>query len=285
MNNLDYKKLSIDILVDIVAGFLIAAGTYTFAVAFDFPLSGFTGVGLIAYQLFGLPIGTVATLMNIPFIFTSWKILGHSYILRSLRSMIITTIIIDIVAPMFPIYEGDIMLAAICCGVLPGIGIALIYLRESSTGGSDFIILSLKKLHPHMSIGNISFVIQAVIILAGTILVSKSVEGLIYGMVINYIISIVIDKIMYGISAGKLALIVTDYCDEVAAAIEDSTSRGSTYLKAQGSYTKVDKNVVMCACDNKQLVHVRRVVKEIDSSAFIIVLESNEVLGEGFKPH
>jgi len=285
MKNIDYKRLIIDILVDIIAGVLIAAGTYTFAVGYDFPLSGFTGVGLIAYQLFGLPIGTVATLMNIPVILLSWNILGRGYILRSIRTLLISNVIIDTIMPMFPIYEGDIMLAAICCGVLPGIGIAFIYLRESSTGGSDFIILSLKKLYPHMSIGNISFIIQAVIILAGTILVSKSVEGLIYGMIINYLISIVIDKIMYGMSSGKVALIVTDHCDLVAAAIDESIERGCTYLKARGSYSKIDKNVVMCACDKKQLVHVQRVVKEIDPMAFVIILESNEVLGEGFKPH
>ncbi len=283
MKNLQVGKLAVDILVDIAGGILIAVGTYNFAATAEFPMVGFNGIGLILYHLFGLPIGTVAFVLNIPVAICCFKILGKDFFIRSIRTIIITSLIMDFVAPLFPVYEGDMMLAAICTGVLSGLGYALIFMRGSSTGGSDFIMLSIKELHPHLSLGNISFAMEAVVILAGTILVSKNIDGLIYGMLISFILSVMVDKVMYGISAGKMALIVTDHAREVAERIDQTVGRGSTFLKARGSFSEADKDVVMCACSTKQMYGIRTLVKEIDPNAFLIIMESNEVVGYGFK--
>lgn len=279
------KKWSIDIFIDILGGIFIALGTYNFAAAAEFPMVGVNGIALIFYQLWGLPIGCTAMLLNIPIAVFCFKVLGRRFFLRSVRTILITSFLMDYAAPLFPVYEGDRMLAAICTGILSGLGFALIYMRDSSTGGADFIILSLKSLHPHLTIGKISFAMDAVIVLLGVMIVSKDVDSLIYGIIISFLLSTMVDKVMYGISAGKLTLIVTEHSREVAEKIDQVTGRGSTFLKAQGSYSGEDKDVVMCACNNKQMYGIRSVVKEIDPNAFIIIMESNEVLGEGFKPH
>ena len=279
------KKWSIDILIDILGGIFIALGTYNFAAATEFPMVGVNGIALIFYQLWGLPIGRTAMLLNIPIAVFCFKVLGRRFFLRSVRTILITSFLMDYAAPLFPVYEGDRMLAAICTGILSGLGFALIYMRDSSTGGADFIILSLKALHPHLTIGKISFAMDAVIVLLGVMIVSKDIDSLIYGIIISFLLSTMVDKVMYGISAGKLTLIVTEHSREVAEKIGQATGRGATFLKAQGSYSGEDKDVVMCACNNKQMYGIRSVVKEIDSDAFIIIMESNEVLGEGFKPH
>lgn len=279
------KKWSIDILIDILGGIFIALGTYNFAAAAEFPMVGVNGIALIFYQLWGLPIGRTAMLLNIPIAVFCFKVLGRRFFLRSVRTILITSFLMDYAAPLFPVYEGDRMLAAICTGILSGLGFALIYMRDSSTGGADFIILSLKALHPHLTIGKISFAMDAVIVLLGVMIVSKDIDSLIYGIIISFLLSTMVDKVMYGISAGKLTLIVTEHSREVAEKIDQATGRGATFLKAQGSYSGEDKDVVMCACNNKQMYGIRSVVKEIDPDAFIIIMESNEVLGEGFKPH
>lgn len=279
------KKWSIDIFIDILGGIFIALGTYNFAAAAEFPMVGVNGIALIFYQLWGLPIGRTAMLLNIPIAVFCFKVLGRRFFLRSVRTILITSFLMDYAAPLFPVYEGDRMLAAICTGILSGLGFALIYMRDSSTGGADFIILSLKSLHPHLTIGKISFAMDAVIVLLGVMIVSKDVDSLIYGIIISFLLSTMVDKVMYGISAGKLTLIVTEHSWEVAEKIDQVTGRGSTFLKAQGSYSGEDKDVVMCACNNKQMYGIRSVVKEVDPNAFIIIMESNEVLGEGFKPH
>lgn len=277
------KKLAIDIAIDIIGGIMLGLGAYNFAVAAKFPLVGITGISLIFYHLFGLPIGTVSLLLNIPIAILCYKLLGKNFMLRSLRTLIITSFIIDYVAPMFPIYEGDRLLAAICTSVLSGLGYALIYSRETSTGGSDFIIMAVRKVRPHLSFGVISFGMETIIIIAGTLAVSKSIEGLIYGVIINYISAAVIDKVMKGMDSGKTMLIVTDHAKRVAEAINHVSDRGCTFIKAEGSYSADEKDVVLCACSNREMVSIRRIVKETDPDSFTIIMDSTEVFGEGFK--
>ena len=279
------KKWSIDISIDILGGVLIALATYNFAAASEFPVVGLNGIALIFYHLWGLPIGKVALILNIPIALCCFRILGRNFFLRSLRTILITSFLMDYAAPLFPVYQGDRMLAAICTGVLSGLGFALIYMRDSSTGGADFVMLTLKALNPHLTLGKIAFAMDAFIVVLGTVIVSKDIDSLIYGMIISFLLSTVVDKVMYGIDAGKMTLIVTDYAKEVAQKIDEVTARGATFLKAEGSYSGEEKDVVMCACNNKQMYSIRNAVKEIDPKAFIIIMESNEVLGEGFKPH
>lgn len=283
MNKKKNMNLAIDILVDIVGGILIAIGVYNFAAAAKFPMVGFNGIALIFYHLFGWPIGTTALLLNIPVALFTFRILGRSFFLRSVRTIFITSFIIDAIAPLFPIYTGDRLLAAICCGVLSGLGYAMIYMRDSSTGGSDFITMSIRVLNPHLTIGNITFAMDAFIVLLGTVLVSRDMDSLIYGVIVSYLMSIVVDKTMYGIDRGKVTLIVTEHGPEVCTKIDEILGRGSTILKGIGSYSKHQKDVVMCACNNKQMYGIRKLVKEIDKKAFLVIMESNEVVGEGFK--
>lgn len=285
MNNKSFyaKKWSIDILMDILGGILIALGTYNFAALAQFPIAGLNGIALIFYHLWGLPIGRTALLLNIPIALICFPILGRQYFLRSVRTIIITSVIMDYLAPLFPVYTGDRMLAAICAGVLSGLGYALIYMRETSTGGADFIMLSIKALKPHFSLGKITFIMDGLIVLLGTVMVSRDIDSLIYGMIITFLLSVVVDKVMYGIDAGKMTLIVTDQAQEVADMIDQVTGRGCTFLKGEGSYSKEEKAVVMCACNNKQMYSIRSSIKKIDPKAFIIIVESNEVVGEGFK--
>lgn len=283
MTQREQMKWPVDIAVDILGGILIAIGAYNFAASARFPLAGVNGIALIFYHLFGLPIGTGALILNIPIALCCFQILGRKFFLRSVRTTIITSVIMDIIAPMFPVYEGDRLLAAICCGVLSGLGYAMIYMRDSSTGGADFIMLSIKAKNPHLSIGNITFCMDALIVGLGTVLISRDINSLIYGMIVTYILSMVVDRVMYGIDEGKVALIVTDRGQEICDRIDEILGRGSTILKGYGSYSKLEKDVVMCACNNKQMYGIRKLIKEVDEKSFLVIMESNEVVGEGFK--
>ena len=253
MNQNKALELTKDIATDIIGGILIAVGVYNFAAAAKFPMVGVNGIALIFYQLFGLPIGTVALILNIPIAICCFRLLGRRFFLNSVRTIIITSIIMDAIAPLFPVYQGDRLLSAICCGVLSGLGYAMIYMRDSSTGGSDFIMMSIKALNPHLSLGNIAFALDAVIVILGTVIVSRDVDSLIYGLIVSYLLSLVMDKVMYGIDEGKLALIVTDpeHSTEICFKIDEVLGRGSTILNGMGSYSKDDKHIIMCACNNK----------------------------------
>lgn len=269
------------ILWEIVGSILIAIGIYNFAVNAKFPMTGFSGISIILYQIFGISIGFSTILLNIPVAILCYKLLGKGFFFRSIRCMIISSVIIDYVAPLFPMYEGSRLLAALCTGVFAGLGYSIIYMQNSSTGGADFIIMAIKALRPHMAVGKISFAIDAIIIAGGTF-VFRDVDGVIYGMIVTFLLATVIDKVMYGMNAGKMALIVTEDGKKICDVIEENCHRGSTILKGQGGYQQDDRDVVMCACNNKEMYTVQQAVKEADPYSFMIILESNEVHGEGF---
>lgn len=151
MQNEKWKKIAVDILAEVLGSMLIALGLYNFALEAKFPMSGFSGLAMIIYRLFGLPIGVTTILLNIPVTILCFRVLGKSFFLRSLRCMVISSVCVDVIAPLLPVYQGDRMLSALCTGVLSGIGYALIYMRNSSTGGADFISMSLKAVKPHLS--------------------------------------------------------------------------------------------------------------------------------------
>ena len=276
------KKLIWDLLAETAGGMLAAVGIVNFASPAGFPMVGVSGISLIFHRLLGTPIGAVALLLNLPIAAVCFPILGRRFFLRSLRTMLLTTFLMDTAAPLLPLYTGEKVLAALCSGVLTGLGYALIYARGSSTGGTDFLVLSLKKKNPHLSLGKITFCSDLLVIAAGTILVSPEIDRLICGVLISFLLSAVVDKVLYGISAGKLGLIITDHPVAVAEKIDALIGRGCTFLKAEGSYSGREKPVVLCACNNKQMFLIRDAVKEMEPSAFVIILESNEVLGEGF---
>lgn len=280
---ISFKELVIDIAVDIIGGILIAIGVYNFAAVQGFPMVGFNGVALILYQLYKLPMGLTVVLLNIPAMFLCYKQMGRRFLIKSVKSIAITSVIIDVVAPLFPVYTGDKLLAAVCCAAVSGIGYALIYMRESSTGGTDFLMMAIRSKIPHVSIGNIVLALDALVVVCGTIFVYKDIDSLIYGTMIAVVIAIVVDKLMYRTSSGKVTLIVTDKGREMCEAISAVTDRGSTILKGIGSYTGDNKDVVFCACNNKEMYGIRKLAKRVDKDCFFVIMESNEVVGEGFK--
>ena len=287
----DWKELGIDLLVDLAAGMLGAVGIYNFALNANFPVAGFSGIAIILYHLFGIPVGAGTILLNIPVSILCYKFLGKKFFFVSVKTTIISSLLMDYVAPLLPVYNGSRLLAALCMGVLCGIGYAMIFMRGSSTGGQDFISVSIKQVKPHMTLGVITFALDITTIILGTVIVFKDVDGLIYGVIVTYLMATVMDRIMYGIDEGKMTLIVTERGEElvtkqgkeVAEQIDEYAGRGSTILEGVGSYSGEKKDVVMCACNNKQMYSIKKLVHELDPKAFTIIMESNEVVGEGFK--
>ena len=271
-----------DTAVELVGSVLTGIAIYNFAVPAAFPMTGFSGLALILYRLFSLPIGVMTIVLNIPVAILCYRLLGRQFFFKSLRCMVLSSLFIDYVAPLLPLYTGGRLLAAICTGVIGGLGYAMIYITNSSTGGSDFIVMAVKAVRPYVQLGKIIFITDAVIIGLGG-LIFKDFDGVIYGLIIDYIYAIVTDKLMYGMNAGKLALVVTDYGKAAADKTDELCGRGTTIIEARGGYRGDHRDVVMCACSTKEMLTVERAVRLIDPNAFTVILESNEVLGEGFK--
>ncbi|MDO4977848.1 MAG: YitT family protein [Eubacteriales bacterium] len=276
------KEFGLDLAYEFVGNVLIAAATYNVAVASKFPLCGFNGIAMVLYRMFHTPIGMAVLVMNIIPALICVKTIGKDFVLKTLRCMIISTILIDYVAPLFPTYAGDRMIAAIVTGVLYGLGYSLIYVRGSSTGGSDFIMIIIKSYFPHIKTGTITFLLDFGVVVA-TGLIFKDIDGIFLGIMINYIMAAVIDKTILGMNSGNVAMIITDHSQEVKLWIDEVSERGCTIFHAEGGYKGDPRDVVMVAGSNRDIYNIRKVVKMRDPRSFVIVMQSHAVDGEGFQ--
>ena len=208
MDKKKVRALAIDLFADILGSFFIAIGVYNFAAASEFPVTGVSGIALVFYYYWHLPIGLMTMALNIPIILICGRILGIQFMLKSMKTMLISMFFMDVVAPLLPVYQGDLMLSCICMGLFSGVGYALIYMRNSSTGGTDFITMTVRSIKPHLSLGKIIMVLDCSVLLISGFLMGGHIDHIIYGLIGTAIISVVVDKVMYGLDAGKVTWIM-----------------------------------------------------------------------------
>ena len=272
-----------DLLMDILGALLYGAGVYVFAVNANFAPGGITGMAiLVNHFLPFLPIGTLTVLINIPVILLCYAYLGKKYLLKSIVSMGIIAFVLDVIYPHVPAYTGDPLLAALFAGLISGIGLALIYSRGYCTGGSDFIIMAIRKKFPHLSVGSITLLIDGAIILAGGFVFGR-VDAVLQGIVMTAASTVLIDKILYGTGSGKRITIITDKGKEVADAIGTQLHRGVTMMKVTGAYSGLEHTLLLVACSNSEGYRVKKLFYSIDEKALIMISPNYELFGEGFK--
>ena len=270
-------------LIDIVAGVLYAAGVYTFAAKADFVPGGVSGLAIIVNTFTRLPIGLCILLINVPIILYCLKTLGKPFLLRSLRTMVISTVIMDYVIPHVPAYTGDKLMAALFAGALSGLGLALIYREGSSTGGSDFLILAWRKKRPHLSIGMITTVIDGAVILLGGALLGE-IDAVLQGLVMMAVSTTVIDRTTAGFTAGQMVFVITGQGERVAGRIMEEIGRGVTALEGVGMYSGTGKKVLVCACSRAEACRIRAIAYRADPSALTILCPYETAYGLGFQP-
>ncbi len=268
-------------LLDIVGSVFYAIGLHSFASTAGFAPGGVSGLAIISNYLWGLPIGIMSLVFNIPLVILSFKFVGRRFLIKTARSMIFCTVFLDLVFANTATYSGSPLLAAIYSGAFLGIGMAIFYMHGSSSGGIDFLTITLKVLRPHMSIGFLALLVDILIILLGWP-VFGSIDAVLYGAVSIAVMSVIIDKIMYGIGTGKLLIIITEEGRRIAERISSVSGRGSTLVRAIGTYTWDERDIILCACSKAEAYKVRKAVYSEDERAFVMISETSEVFGEGF---
>ncbi len=274
------KEFSKDLLYDIIGCGIYAIALICFATPAQFAPGGVNGLSIISNHLFGTQIGTVQFILNIPLILISFRILGSKFMFKTIKTMIIMTIFLNAFT-VLPVYTGDRLMAAIFTGVLSGVGFGLIFSNGGSSGGTDFLTLSIKKKNPHFSIGIISVSIDVLVLAIGAF-AFRDIDAALYGALAVGIGGIVLDKIIYGTGSGKMALIVTDKGKEVAKAIGEVTGRGASLIKVIGAYTGKEREVVLTAMSKRQVFTIRKIAHSVDPNSFVILSSTDEVFGEGF---
>ena len=276
------KKAGRALLDDVIGGALYAAGVYSFASAAEFAPGGIAGLAVILNHFTDLPIGLCTLAFNVPVILLCFKTLGRTFFLRSLCTMAVSTILLDFVFPLLPVYHGDALMAALFAGALSGAGLALIYAQDSSTGGTDFVILSLRKKMPHLSIGTISLVTDGVVILLGGLAFGR-IDAVLQGIVMTAVCTTIIDKITYRFTAGQMVIIITDKGDAIARRIGEQVERGVTAVDAVGTYTGAARRMLLCACSRAEAYRIRSIAYTEDRNALVTFCPFDAAYGLGFQ--
>ncbi|MCI9672531.1 MAG: YitT family protein [Lawsonibacter sp.] len=268
----------------------IALGSVLYSLSFDWfyvpnqiGFGGLTALGMILNHLSpAIPIGTVVLVLNIPIFILGWKFLGGHTLVSSLFAMAATSVLVDLIAAIYTFPPMDPMLAAVFGGVSLGVSLGMIFSKGATTGGTDLIARLLKLPFAWLPIGKLLLVVDLAMLLAVSI-AFRSMESAMYGIISLYISTLVMDMVLYGLDQSKVAYIVTTRPQEIAAEIDRQMDRGATFLHGEGSFSREEKLVLMCAFKQKQIVPLKALVHELDPEAFLIVCDAHEVLGQGFR--
>ena len=270
----------------------ITAASLIYALAFcwcyqpnDIAFGGITGVAQIINALLPMaPIGVLVILLNIPLFLLGWKFIGGKLLVSSLYAMAVSSVFIDLINTWHTFEPMEPILASLFGGVLLGVSLGAIFLQGATTGGTDLVARLLKLKLSWLPMGKLLLGADLVVIVSVAV-AFRNLSAALYGLVGLYASSVVMDEVLYGLDNAKVAYIISNRPREIIEGIDRELERGVTILHGEGAYTGDQKQVLMCAFKQRQIVTLKRTVKECDPNAFLIVCEAHEVLGDGFREY
>ena len=277
------KKLFMGIGADVVGSLLLAVGIYCFSEKVNIAPGGVSGVAIMIKYLSGFPVGIMTFVLNIPLLLLAFRFMGWRFTLRTMRTVIFNSLILDlVVTPFFPQYVGDRMLGAIFAGVFMGAGLGVIFYIGSTTAGTDIISFLIERRYPNIRLGTALMLIDGAV-LAASAFVFRNIESVMFGAVALFCQTKVIDSIVYGRDKGHMVLVISGRSGVIAKRIIAELDRTATFLNGEGAFSAATTRVLMCVIQPREYRRLRDIVAEEDERAFVIVSEATRVMGEGFK--
>ena len=279
-----------DILAIIFGAGIFSFGIYFLVIPFHFYEGGATGVTLITYYLFKIPVSLMNLLINIPLFVLAWKLLGKKSLYLSLLGTFSVSAWLALFEAMplshryhhfiFEAFKGDILLACIASGVVLGLGLGIIFNAGGTTGGTDILARIFNK-YTSLTMGKLMLIVDAIVLIT-VVIVFQDVRTAMYTLFFILIATLVIDLIGEGGFAGKGFLIVTSKPEEIAKKVSDDLGRGITFIRGMGYYSRKDLDIVYCVVSRNEMKQMKDIINQIDPFAFITITEAHEILGEGF---
>ena len=269
------------ILATIVGSAVYALGFTFFLMPNDLSPGGISGLALVITELLGFgSVGSLSILINLPLFIIGGLKIGRRFFAGSLLGMLLSSVLIDTFALLgTPAMEP--LLSALYGGVICGVGLGVVFVSGTSTGGSDILVRLLKLKYRNVPIGQISMCFDAiVVVLAG--LVFRDLNKALYTGITVFVCGKMVDAVVYRFDYSKVALIISKEYEAIAKAIGTKLDRGATFLHGEGTYSHKNTKVVLTAVKKQQITELKELVMEIDANAFVIVQEAHQVLGDGF---
>ena len=286
MNNRKVRKEPHPILSSILEYIYIIIGAAIIAVGFNVFLlpnevasGGVSGISTILKGVFNWNPGLVQYAFNIPLFITGVILLGKQFGARSLVGTLTLPLFVLLTANWEPATLNP-LLGALFGGISVGVGLGIVFRGRASTGGTDLAAQIIAK-YSGLTLGTSVMLIDGLIVLSAALVFD--VEKGLYALIGLFVTTKTIDIIQLGFSQSKMVYIITNKQEEIRDAIYTEVNRGVTKLSAVGGYTEQERPILLVVVYQTEFTKLKQLIKTIDSSAFVIVTDSYEVLGEGFK--
>lgn len=227
-----------------------------------------------------IPIWVFNAILNVPLFLLGTCGLGWKAMKRSLVGTVSLTLFLAII-PEEGLGLNDSLLTAVFGGAISGIGTGLVFSANGSTGGTDLLALILARRFRTMKVTQLLLLIDGLIVLAGAWMFGLTTA--LYTVIAIYTVSVASDRVLKGFYDAMAVYVISGDSRDIAAAIMERLERGVTRMRVIGAYSGADKEMLFCVIGKRQLPQVKDIIVEIDDSAFVVVAEANEVLGEGFR--
>lgn len=276
-------KTVLDYLLITVACAIYSAAVSLFLDPNSLAPGGVTGISIILNRVISVETGTLIFLINIPIlILGAWKF-GLRFILSTIYATALISLFTNLLSSVNAV-TTDPLLAALVGGSLAAVGIGWVFKAGATTGGTDIIIKILRIKMPHLKTGGLFLAMDAVIVTISAF-VFKDIDVALYAGLTVFVISLVLDVVLYGRDEAKLIFIISDRSEQITRRLLEELDIGVTYVRGAGAFSGKEKQVIMCATKKATAPKTEVIVKEEDPQAFMIITSATEIYGEGYKSY
>lgn len=275
------RDFFINLLKIAIGTAMMAVGTVLLLLPSQLSTGGFSGIGTLFYYMGGISVGTTTLILNIPLFIIAYFKVGGKFFLNAVLGTVLLSYFLNLFEYISPI-TTDRVLACIYGGIIIGIGTAVVLKANASTGGTDLVASVIRSYKPRLKTGTLIGLIDTIIVIVNT-LYFKDIEVALYSGLAIYIMGKILDIFFEGIDFAKMLIIISPHWEEISNRINKEIRRGTTALYGRGMYKKENKEILLCVMSRGEIREARKIIDEIDPSAFIIITNAREVYGEGFK--
>lgn len=249
--------------------------------------SGVSGIGALVFYATEIPVGYTYFVINVVLLLVAIKVLGANFGVKTVFGVFMSAFLLSLLQSLIkePIVE-DKFLSSIIGGGLGGVGLGIIFTQGGSTGGTDIIAMMVNK-YRNISPGKVILLCDIFIIGSSFFVLTelepvKRLETIVYGYVAMAVQAYAIDAILSGNKQSVQVIIFSRQYKEIADRITSQLQRGVTIVDGMGWYTKENQKVIITLVRQHESNDLYRIIKEVDSHAFISVANVMGVYGRGF---
>lgn len=262
---------------------LISIDTWLFKYPNNFTFGGVTGLSIVLSKIFSVPASSLNLIMNVALMVLGIIVIGKEFAGKTIYVCAFSSVAISLLDKFCPITQtvtNEPLLEFVFAVGMPGIASAILFNMDASSGGTDIVAMILKK-YSTLEIGAALFTVD-LLIAASAFFVFNFQTGL-FALLGLFAKTLVIDSAIENFNLCKYFTIITTNPQPICDYIHHTLNRSATIYKAEGAYSHKEKSVILAVMKRSQAVRLRRHVRDIDPTAFIMITNSSEIIGKGFR--